>query len=101
MLLTTCHFITDKDNLTIGLGARNVFDKEPPMVDPSEIDSKSNAPLGYGYSLLEEVISLTFNMIFNQSNHKEHIFNVLFFFVEYKNETLNYFYLFFYNKYFC
>lgn len=40
-----------KDNLTIGLGARNVFDKEPPMVDPSEIDSKSNAPLGYGYSL--------------------------------------------------
>ena len=39
------------DNLTIGFGIRNVFDKEPPMVDPDEIDSKSNAPLGYGYSL--------------------------------------------------
>ena len=39
------------DNLTIGFGIRNVFDKEPPMVDPSEIQSKSNAPLGYGYSL--------------------------------------------------
>ena len=40
-----------KDNLTLGFGIRNVFDKAPPMVDPSEIDSKSNAPLGYGYSL--------------------------------------------------
>lgn len=40
-----------KDNLTLGLGVRNVFEKEPPMVDPSEIQSKSNAPLGYGYSL--------------------------------------------------
>jgi outer membrane receptor protein involved in Fe transport len=40
-----------KDNLIVGLGVRNVFDREPPMVDPSEIDSKSNAPLGYGYSL--------------------------------------------------
>ena len=33
------------------LPIRNVFDREPPMVDPSEITSKSNAPLGYGYSL--------------------------------------------------
>ena len=40
-----------KDNLTLGLGIRNVFDKEPPMVDESEISAKSNAPLGYGYSL--------------------------------------------------
>ena len=40
-----------KDNLTLGLGVRNVFDKEPPMVDPSEISSKSNTPLGYGYNL--------------------------------------------------
>ena len=40
-----------KDNLTVGFGIRNVFDKAPPMVDPSEITSKSNAPLGYGYSL--------------------------------------------------
>jgi len=40
-----------KDNLTLGFGVRNVFDKEPPMVDPSEIASKSNAPLGYGYNL--------------------------------------------------
>ena len=40
-----------KDNFIVGLGVRNVFDREPPMVDPSEITSKSNAPLGYGYSL--------------------------------------------------
>lgn len=40
-----------QDNLTLGFGVRNVFDKEPPMVDPSEISSKSNTPLGYGYNL--------------------------------------------------
>jgi iron complex outermembrane receptor protein len=39
------------DNMVIGMGVRNLFDKEPPMVDGSEIDSKSNVPLGYGYNI--------------------------------------------------
>ena len=33
------------------MGVRNLFDKEPPMVDGTEIDSKSNVPLGYGYNI--------------------------------------------------
>ena len=40
-----------KDNWVAGVGIRNVFDKEPPMVDASEIQSKSNVPLGYGYNI--------------------------------------------------
>jgi len=40
-----------KDNWNLGFGVRNVFDKEPPMVDASEITSKSNVPLGYGYNI--------------------------------------------------
>jgi iron complex outermembrane receptor protein len=40
-----------KDNMILGFGIRNLFDKEPPMVDGSEISSKSNVPLGYGYNI--------------------------------------------------
>jgi len=40
-----------KDNMVLGFGIRNLFDKEPPMVDGSEITSKSNVPLGYGYNI--------------------------------------------------
>ena len=40
-----------RDNMIFGFGIRNLFDKEPPMVDGSEIDSKSNVPLGYGYNI--------------------------------------------------
>lgn len=39
------------DNMVIGMGVRNLFDKEPPMVDRTEIDSKSNVPIGYGYNI--------------------------------------------------
>ena len=40
-----------KDSWNLGFGVRNVFDKEPPMVDGTEIQSKSNVPLGYGYNI--------------------------------------------------
>ena len=40
-----------QDNWNVGVGVRNVFDKEPPMVDGIEIQSKSNVPLGYGYNI--------------------------------------------------
>ena len=40
-----------RDNMIFGFGIRNLFDKEPPMVDGDEIDSKSNVPLGYGYNI--------------------------------------------------
>ena len=40
-----------QDNWNVGVGVRNVFDKEPPMVDGTEIQSKSNVPLGYGYNI--------------------------------------------------
>ncbi|VUD66722.1 Vitamin B12 transporter BtuB [Thalassocella blandensis] len=35
----------------VGGGVRNVFDKEPPMVDGAQVTSIRNAPLGYGYDL--------------------------------------------------
>ena len=41
----------DADSWTIGAGVRNVFDKEPPVVDGSEVLSYSNTPIGYGYDL--------------------------------------------------
>ena len=39
------------DTYVVGFGVRNVFDKEPPRVDGTEISSYSNVPIGYGYSL--------------------------------------------------
>lgn len=40
-----------KDTWTLGAGVRNVFDKEPPKVDGSEIQATNNTPIGYGYNL--------------------------------------------------
>lgn len=39
------------DTYVVGFGVRNVFDKEPPKVDGTEVSSYSNVPIGYGYSL--------------------------------------------------
>ena len=39
------------DTYTVGFGVRNVFDKAPPRVDGTEIQSYSNVPIGYGYSI--------------------------------------------------
>ena len=43
------------DVWTIGFGVRNVFNQEPPRVDPGEnfesLNSIGNVPIGYGYDL--------------------------------------------------
>ncbi len=39
------------DVWTFGGGIRNVFDKEPPFVDGTEILAINNTPIGYGYDL--------------------------------------------------
>ena len=39
------------DTFTFGAGIRNVFDQAPPLVDGTEVLSKNNVPLGYGYDL--------------------------------------------------
>ena len=40
------------DVWTLGVGARNVFDEEPPLVDPRPISfDRSNVPLGRGYDV--------------------------------------------------
>ncbi len=39
------------DTWTLGAGIRNVFDTSPPLVDPNEVSSVSNVPIGYGYDL--------------------------------------------------
>lgn len=36
---------------SIGFGVRNVFDKEPPQVDPTEVSVVVNSPRGVGYDL--------------------------------------------------
>ena len=37
------------DRWTVGGGIRNAFDKNPPVVDGTEITALNNTPLGYGY----------------------------------------------------
>ncbi len=39
------------DTWTLGAGIRNVFDTKPPLVDPNEVLSVNNVPIGYGYDL--------------------------------------------------
>ncbi len=39
------------DSLQIAGGIRNVFDEAPPVVDPEEVFSRNNTPIGYGYDL--------------------------------------------------
>lgn len=46
------------DSWTLGAGVRNVFDESPPLVDPSEVTSINNVPLGFGYDLMGRVYFL-------------------------------------------
>ncbi|MFK8011192.1 MAG: TonB-dependent receptor [Marinicellaceae bacterium] len=41
----------EKDDWTVGFGIRNIFNDEPPEVDPSEAFVIGNAPIGQGYDL--------------------------------------------------
>jgi iron complex outermembrane receptor protein len=41
----------EQDTWTAGFGIRNLFEQKPPFVDPNEVLSLNNAPIGYGYDL--------------------------------------------------
>lgn len=50
-----------EDNWALTIGASNLFDKEPPIVDPSEgPGSINNTPIGYGYNLFGRAIYMNF-----------------------------------------
>ena len=50
------------DRWTLGGGIRNVFDKNPPVVDGTEILSLNNTPIGYGYDIMGR--TYFFNVVF-------------------------------------
>jgi iron complex outermembrane receptor protein len=45
-----------EDNWGVSVGVRNLQDKAPPMVDGSEVTSKNNAAIGYGYDMMGRTI---------------------------------------------
>ena len=49
-----------EDNWALTLGARNITNEAPPMVDGSEVSSINNAPIGYGYNLMGRSLFLNF-----------------------------------------
>jgi iron complex outermembrane receptor protein len=49
-----------EDNWALTLGARNITNEAPPMVDGSEVSSVNNAPIGYGYNLMGRSLYLNF-----------------------------------------
>ena len=49
---------------TIGIGARNLLDEEPPFVDGSEVFSVNNTPLGAGYNLNGRTLFMNFTVNF-------------------------------------
>ena len=51
------------DRWTLGGGIRNVFDKNPPVVDGTEVFSLNNTPIGYGYDIMGR--TYFFNAVFN------------------------------------
>lgn len=44
-------YYTSDDGWYVGGGFRNIFDKEPPEVDGSEVLAINNTPIGYGYDV--------------------------------------------------
>ncbi len=57
-----------EDNWGVTVGARNIFDEEPPMVDPSEGPSSiNNTPIGYGYNVSGRTIYINFGYQFSQN----------------------------------
>jgi iron complex outermembrane receptor protein len=46
----------NEDNWGVSVGVRNLQDKAPPMVDGSEVTSKNNAAIGYGYDMMGRTI---------------------------------------------
>jgi iron complex outermembrane receptor protein len=56
-----------EDNWGINVGARNIFDKEPPRVDGSEVSSVNNVPIGYGYNLMGRSLYVNFEYQFGSN----------------------------------
>ena len=46
----------EEDNYGITVGATNILDEAPPQVDGTEITSKNNAAIGYGYDMLVRTV---------------------------------------------
>ena len=42
----------EDDNFAMTVGASNILNEAPPKVDGTEITSKNNAAIGYGYDML-------------------------------------------------
>ena len=57
----------NEDNWAINVGARNIFDKEPPRVDGSEVSSVNNVPIGYGYNLMGRSLYVNFEYQFGSN----------------------------------
>ena len=55
-----------EDNWAVTLGASNVTDEAPPLVDGSEVSSVNNAPIGYGYNLMGRSFYLNFGYSFGR-----------------------------------
>ena len=49
-----------EDNWAVNVGVRNIFNKEPPRVDGSEVSSVNNVPIGYGYDLMGRSLYVNF-----------------------------------------
>jgi len=49
------------DTWTLRVGARNIFDEEPPVVDGNEVSALNNAPIGYGYDLNGRTFFVSFS----------------------------------------
>ena len=49
------------DTWSLRVGARNVFDEEPPFVDGNEVSALNNAPIGYGYDLNGRTFFVSFS----------------------------------------
>ncbi len=52
------------DRWTVGGGIRNAFDKNPPVVDGTEVQAVNNTPIGYGYDIQGRTIFLNVGINF-------------------------------------
>ena len=53
-----------EDNYAVTVGATNILNEEPPKVDGTEITSKNNAAIGYGYDMLGRTVYVNFGYKF-------------------------------------
>jgi iron complex outermembrane receptor protein len=51
----------------VTVGARNITNEAPPLVDGSEVSSMNNAPIGYGYDLMGRTLYVNFGYDFGSN----------------------------------